>query len=79
MDRAGLRDVLAGDPRPTYRPTPKIPDPGALDHVLVRPGISRDMGAEADLVFEEPVPLPGGGAVYLSDHVGVQASIQLGD
>jgi len=79
LAKAGLQDVLAGDRRPTYRPTPKIPTPTALDHVLVRPRQSQDVAVEAELVFQERIPLPGGRAVYLSDHFGIKASIQLSD
>jgi endonuclease/exonuclease/phosphatase family metal-dependent hydrolase len=79
LARAGLRDVLAGDRRPTYRPTPKIPIPAAIDHVLVRPTPSQEMRVEAELVFQERMSLPGGRAVHLSDHFGIEASIQLSD
>ncbi len=66
----GLRDVLAGDTRPTYRPTPGWPSPPAFDHLLVRP----DGGwRRAGLVFQDRVRLPGGRTVYLSDHYGVEA------
>lgn len=67
----GLRDVLAGDTRPTYRPTPRWPAPPALDHVLVRAP-----GARADLVFtDDVVPLGGGRTAYLSDHYGISADL----
>lgn len=65
---AGLRDVLAGDTEPTYRPTPKWPTPPALDQVYVRP----DLGATARLVLRDAVPLPGGRQAYLSDHFGIE-------
>ncbi|MEU4623180.1 endonuclease/exonuclease/phosphatase family protein [Actinoplanes sp. NPDC023801] len=68
---AGLRDVLAGDTRPTYRPTPVWPSPPALDHVLVRPS----MRAEARLVFAGQVRLGDGRAAYLSDHYGVETEL----
>jgi endonuclease/exonuclease/phosphatase family metal-dependent hydrolase len=79
LARAGLRDVLAGDARPTCRPTPKIPTARALDHVLVRPLPAQEMAAEAELVFQDRAPLPGGRAGYLSDHFGIAASIQLSE
>lgn len=69
---AGLRDVLAGDTRPTYRPTPRWPTPPAFDHVLIRGG--RMTGA-ARLVFQEPVRLDDGREAFLSDHYGVEAMI----
>jgi endonuclease/exonuclease/phosphatase family metal-dependent hydrolase len=68
---AGLRDVLAGDERPTYRPTPEFPAPPAFDHVLVRGGLT----ARAGLVFQDPVSLAGGRSGYLSDHYGVSADL----
>ncbi|MDR6322910.1 endonuclease/exonuclease/phosphatase (EEP) superfamily protein YafD [Actinoplanes couchii] len=70
LGATGLRDVLAGDTRPTYRPTPGWPSPPAFDHVLVRPA---DLQFRADLVFQDEVRLPGGGMAYLSDHYGVEA------
>jgi hypothetical protein len=65
----GLRDVLAGDRRPTYRPTPEFPAPPAFDHVLVRGGLA----GRADLVLQDPVTLAGGRSSYLSDHYGIAA------
>ncbi|HWS36811.1 MAG TPA: endonuclease/exonuclease/phosphatase family protein [Actinoplanes sp.] len=69
---AGLRDVLAGDTRPTYRPTPGWPSPPAFDHVLVRPV---DLACRADLVFQDEVRLSDGRMAYLSDHYGVAAEL----
>ncbi len=79
LAKAGLRDVLAGDRRPTYRPTRKIRTELALDHVLVRPTPSQEMAVEAKLVFQDRMSLPGGRAVHLSDHFGIEASIQFSD
>ncbi|WP_432989114.1 endonuclease/exonuclease/phosphatase family protein [Dactylosporangium sp. CA-233914] len=71
---AGLHDAMAGDPRPTYRPTPGWPDPPAFDHVLVRPGIH----ASCELVLtDETVTVAGGRRVYLSDHYGVAAELTI--
>lgn len=72
---AGLRDVLAGDPRPTYRPTPKWPSPPALDHVLVRPAAGETLTGGAGFVFQDKVTLDDGRQAYLSDHYGVQAQL----
>ncbi|MDR7276443.1 endonuclease/exonuclease/phosphatase family protein [Catenuloplanes atrovinosus] len=66
----GLRDVLGGDPRPTYRPTPARPSPPAFDHVL-----TRHLTGHADLIFQDPVPLADGRATHLSDHYGVSAAL----
>jgi endonuclease/exonuclease/phosphatase family metal-dependent hydrolase len=74
----GLTDVLAGDPEPTFRPTPTWPAPPAFDHVLVRSAPGRAVSATARLVFRDPVPWPGGRAGYLSDHYGVEALLTLG-
>lgn len=74
---AGLTDALAGDTGPTYRPTPRWPDPPALDHVLVRSAPGRTVSARARLVFQDPVPLPGGRRGYLSDHYGIEAVLTL--
>lgn len=71
LARTGLRDVLAADPRPTYRPTPRWPDPPAFDHVLVRGGLQ----ATADLVLQDEVVLDDGRSAYLSDHYGVAAEL----
>jgi endonuclease/exonuclease/phosphatase (EEP) superfamily protein YafD len=79
LARSGLRDVLAGDPRPTFRPTPRIPTSRALDHVLVRHSQAQNLAVEADLVFEEPIPMPCGRSVYLSDHYGIEVLVRLDD
>jgi endonuclease/exonuclease/phosphatase family metal-dependent hydrolase len=73
LTTAGLHDARAGDAEPTYRPTPRFPAPPALDHILVRPA----MTARTRLVFQDPVPLPDGRSVYLSDHYGVEADLEL--
>ncbi|MFF3617440.1 endonuclease/exonuclease/phosphatase family protein [Streptomyces sp. NPDC002580] len=71
----GLRDVLAGDTRPTYRPTPRWPSPPALDHILVRAAAGETLTGGADLVFQDEVTLDDGRQAYLSDHFGVQARL----
>ncbi|WP_406835283.1 endonuclease/exonuclease/phosphatase family protein [Streptomyces sp. AHU1] len=71
----GLRDVLAGDTRPTYRPTPRWPSPPALDHVLVRAAAGETLAGDADLVFQDEVTLGDGRQAYLSDHYGVRARL----
>ncbi|MCX4993306.1 MULTISPECIES: endonuclease/exonuclease/phosphatase family protein [unclassified Streptomyces] len=72
---AGLRDILAGDTRPTYRPTPRWPSPPALDHVLVRAAAGETLTGGADFVFQDKVTLGDGRQAYLSDHYGVQARL----
>jgi endonuclease/exonuclease/phosphatase family metal-dependent hydrolase len=70
LETAGLTDAMAGDRRPTYRPTEEFPDPPAFDHVL-----TRGVRAEADIVFEEAVELADGREAYLSDHYALAAEI----
>ncbi|WP_433608033.1 endonuclease/exonuclease/phosphatase family protein [Dactylosporangium sp. CA-139114] len=71
---AGLRDAMAGDERPTYRPTPRWPDPPAFDHVLLRGPVT----ASCELVLtDDAITLPDGRSVYLSDHYGVAASLRV--
>ncbi|MGN9911231.1 endonuclease/exonuclease/phosphatase family protein [Phytohabitans sp. LJ34] len=74
---AGLRDVLAGDTAPTYRPTARFPAPPALDQVLVRSTPDRSLDARARLVFQDAVALPGGRTAYLSDHYGIEADLTI--
>ncbi|KUL28443.1 endonuclease/exonuclease/phosphatase family protein [Actinoplanes awajinensis] len=71
--RAGLTDAMAGDARPTCRPTPQWPHPPAFDHVLTR-GVT----ARADLILQDRMALAGGRSGYLSDHYGVLAEIRPG-
>lgn len=72
---AGLRDVLSGDPTPTYRPTARFPTPPALDQVLIRSTPDRTLTARARLVFQDAVTLPDGRETYLSDHYGIEADL----
>jgi len=78
IERSGLTDPLAGDDRPTYRPFPGVPGRYALpiDFVFVRtpPGVSVE--TEARLRFGDQVPYVDGGKGYLSDHLGVQVTLQ---
>ncbi|BBH66675.1 hypothetical protein ACTI_33600 [Actinoplanes sp. OR16] len=71
IEKSRLVDSLAGDSRPTYRPTPEFPTPPAFDHILTRGPLT----ATASLVFQAPVPLPTGREIFLSDHYGVEAEI----
>ncbi|MEV6924441.1 endonuclease/exonuclease/phosphatase family protein [Dactylosporangium sp. NPDC051485] len=68
----GLRDAMAGDTRPTYRPIPQWPDPPAFDHVLLRGPVT----AACRLTLEEDtITLGDGRRVYLSDHYGIEADL----
>ena len=73
----GLCDVMAGDTRTTYRPTPRLRTVRAIDHLLVRPSPSQRVVPHAKLAFEEPVLLPDNRSIYLSDHYGIESSIEL--
>ena len=73
--KAGLRDLLAGDGRPTYRPTPRFPSPPAFDHILVRAAADAELDGRARPVFQDAVTLADGRRAYLSDHYGVEAEI----
>src|SRR5215831_15611732 len=73
----GLRDVMAGDTRPTYRPTPRLRTVPAIDHLLVRSAPSHRVVADAKLAFEEAVLLPDNRSVHLSDHYGIESRIEL--
>jgi len=72
---AALRDVLAGDTKPTYRPIPSWPHPPPIDQVLVRPSESHEISATAQLCFQNRVTLPDGRSTYLSDHFGIEADL----
>jgi endonuclease/exonuclease/phosphatase family metal-dependent hydrolase len=74
---AGLRDVLAGDTSTTFRPTPRWPDPPALDQVLVRPAPDRPLAARARTVLQDPVRVADGRELFLSDHYGIEAELTL--
>ncbi|MCQ9131848.1 endonuclease/exonuclease/phosphatase family protein [Streptomyces hilarionis] len=75
LTAAGLSDILAGDGRPTYRPTPRWPSPPALDHILIRAAAGETLTGSADFVFQDKVTLGEGRRAYLSDHYGVQAEL----
>jgi endonuclease/exonuclease/phosphatase family metal-dependent hydrolase len=73
LGKAGLDDALAGDKRPTYRPTEEFPRPPAFDHVL-----TRGVKASAEIVLQDAVQLRDGRSAYLSDHYGVEAVLTAG-
>jgi endonuclease/exonuclease/phosphatase family metal-dependent hydrolase len=77
LERAGLRDLLADDARPTYRPFPGVSlrYALALDFVLMRAPPGLQLEVEGDLCFAERLPLVGGGQGYLSDHIGVEVRL----
>ncbi|MBC6467426.1 endonuclease/exonuclease/phosphatase family protein [Actinomadura alba] len=75
VSATGLRDVLAGDSEPTYRPTPEFGDTKAIDQVLMRAPAGQEPAADARLVFQDAVRLPNGRSAFLSDHYGIAAEI----
>lgn len=77
LQSSGLTDPLAGDVRPTYRPFPGVPVHYALpiDFVFLRTPPGMTVQTTADLCFTEPRAYIGGGQGYLSDHVGVQVTL----
>ena len=72
LRRTGLRDAFDGGGEPTCRPAPPDGSPYDIDHVLVRGPVQ----ASAELRFRDPVRLPDGRTVPLSDHVGVAAELR---
>jgi endonuclease/exonuclease/phosphatase family metal-dependent hydrolase len=76
-EAAGLHDVLAGDTRPTYRPTPSWATPPAFDHVLIRAGAGAQLAGQARLVLQDAVRLPDGRSMFLSDHYGIETDLRL--
>ena len=77
LAESALTDPLAGDERPTYRPFPGVAARYALpiDFVFVRIPAGMTVKTQPALRFAEPVPYIGGGAGYLSDHLGVQVTV----
>jgi endonuclease/exonuclease/phosphatase family metal-dependent hydrolase len=73
LERTGLRDAFGGAGLPTWRPAREWGRPFDIDHVLVRGPVE----VSAELRFAEPVTLPGGRVVPVSDHLGIEASLRL--
>jgi endonuclease/exonuclease/phosphatase family metal-dependent hydrolase len=79
LHATALRDVLAGDDRPTFRQAMLMPGRYArpIDFVFVRPPAGSEIIASARLVFQEKTRLVTGRVDYLSDHYGVEAVIDV--
>lgn len=75
---SGLHDPLAGDERPTYRPFPGVPARYALpiDFVFLRTPPRMTVETTTAFCFTEQCIYVGGGQGYLSDHLGVQVTLQ---
>lgn len=73
LQATSLIDPLADDARPTFRGlpwfSPRFVHP--IDFILFRAPPLPDLHVQADLTFQQKLPLIGGGESYLSDHVGV--------
>jgi len=78
LAQSGLTDPLAGDNRPTYRPFPGVSARFALplDFVFLRAPAGLSLKMQTALRFTEQVPYVGGGTGYLSDHLGVQVTVE---
>lgn len=77
IERSGLVDPRAADPRPTYRPRRGMPAryTQTIDFALLRPPVGVTVEASSTLCFEDAVPLLGGGVAYLSDHIGIRLDV----
>jgi endonuclease/exonuclease/phosphatase family metal-dependent hydrolase len=73
----GMVDPLAGDTRPTHRVPLGLPARLAkpIDFALVRAPSLPGLSIHGALCFDQPVPLVGGRAGYLSDHFGVELRV----
>jgi exonuclease III len=79
VDGGAWRDPFAGTDPVTYH-TAFLP-PGAtghrIDYLLVRGDAARYPVTGSGLLFAEPLDLPGGRRMYLSDHVALTAQVGL--
>lgn len=74
---SGLRDAFDGQCPPTFHTKYLAPgnNPHCIDFILVAESIGVD---ETDLLFTDQRALPSG-PTYLSDHIGLLASLQIPD
>ncbi|HVO42073.1 MAG TPA: endonuclease/exonuclease/phosphatase family protein [Aggregatilineales bacterium] len=74
LAESGLTDPLVGSTEPTYRPLVGLPTRLAvpIDFVLYRAPALPGFRASSQIVFQDRVPLVGGGDGYLSDHRAVE-------
>lgn len=73
LGATGLRSAFGGAPPATTRG----PVPMTIDHVLVRPPDGAGLELRAGTVLETKVRLPGGGEAFPSDHLAVEADIEV--
>ena len=63
---------------PTYRRSASVPNPRAIDHVLVRGSGLGELTEEARLEFwDQQVPLANGKSVAMSDHYAIETTIRM--
>ena len=75
---SGLRDLLAGDTRPTLRLPPGAPSRFSLpiDHALVRIPAKYSFRIECGLCFLDKHWINSKNQAYLSDHTGIEIHIR---
>jgi endonuclease/exonuclease/phosphatase (EEP) superfamily protein YafD len=79
LQRTGLIDTLAGDPRPTHRPPPGVPSHYSLpiDFVFIRVPSNLTLHITGDLRFSSKLALTHRRQDYLSDHNAIEVSFTL--
>jgi endonuclease/exonuclease/phosphatase family metal-dependent hydrolase len=77
MARTGVIDPLAGDLTPTYYPIVSLPDryQQAIDYTFVRIPPNCPVKVRAKLVFTQEVTLTSGSSGRVSDHAGIELSL----
>lgn len=79
VDGGALRDPFAATDPPTYHATflPPGASPHRIDYLLVRGDATMFPVTDNGLLFDQPLALPDGRRLYLSDHVALTARIGL--
>jgi endonuclease/exonuclease/phosphatase family metal-dependent hydrolase len=77
LEESGLRDTMADDTQPTYRPMPGIPSYYALpiDFIFVREPNLPGFSAKSRLEFSNKVKLIDTRDGYLSDHIAIYTEL----
>ncbi len=78
LESSGLRDLLAGDTRPTLRLPAGVPSrySAPIDYIFVRIPKACSFEIECDLCFTDKYRIKSGRQVYLSDHNGIEIHIK---